>query len=258
MPAMPDEASHSPGGHAIVIPTYNERDNIEPLVHGILALGLGSQVIIVDDNSPDGTGRLADELARQHPSVQVIHRPGKLGLGTAHIAGLKLALAGDADPILTMDADFSHNPFYIPDLLASLSRWDVVIGSRYIEGGGTRFCTLPRQVLSRGANLFARAMLGLQAEDGTAGFRGYRRAVLNAIALDAIKSDGYSFLVEVLYRCQRGGWSIGEVPIVFENRQCGDSKISKTEIWKAVGTVLRLSRERFRPPVDVTPPAVTS
>jgi dolichol-phosphate mannosyltransferase len=168
---------------------------------------------------------------------------------------MKAALSGDADHILTMDADFSHNPSYIPELLAALSQWDVVIGSRYVDGGGTRYCTLPRRVLSHGANRFARAMLGLQAGDATAGFRGYRRAVLGSIALDEIKSDGYSFLVEILSCCQRAGWSIGEVPIIFENRQCGDSKISKAEIYKAVGTVLRLSRDRIRLPVDARPPA---
>jgi dolichol-phosphate mannosyltransferase len=145
-----------------------------------------------------------------------------------------------------MDADFSHHPRYIPDLLAALVHYDVVIGSRYVPGGGTLYCTLPRQVLSRGANLFARTVLGLHAGDATAGFRGYRRAVLESIALDQIVSNGYSFLIEMLYHCQRQGWSIGEVPICFENRQRGASKISKTEILKAQQTVLRLGWERLR------------
>jgi dolichol-phosphate mannosyltransferase len=175
----------------------------------------------------------------------VIHRPGKLGLGTAHIAGIKAALDGGAALILTMDADFSHHPRYIPDLLAALECYDVVIGSRYVDGGGTRYCTAPRKALSRGANLFARTMLDLQAGDATAGFRGYRRAVLESIALDEILSDGYSFLIEMLYRCQQQGWCVGEVPIIFENRQRGASKISKTEIFKALGTVGRLSGERL-------------
>jgi dolichol-phosphate mannosyltransferase len=234
------------GRHAITIPTYNERDNIRPLVDGIIGLGLGSQVIIVDDNSPDGTGQLADELAAEHPALDVIHRPAKLGLGTAHIAGMKAALAAGADTVLTMDADFSHHPRYIPDLLAALERYDVVIGSRYVDGGGTLSCTWPRRALSRGANLFARSVLSLPAGDATAGFRGYRWEVLESIALDDIVSNGYSFLVEMLYRCQQRGWRIGEVPIIFENRQRGASKISRAEILRAMQTVLRLGWERLR------------
>jgi glycosyltransferase involved in cell wall biosynthesis len=231
--------------HAIIIPTYNERENIGLLVTQIVELDLDSQIIVVDDNSPDGTGQLADELAGQHPGLTVIHRPGKLGLGTAHIAGMKAALALGMEQILTMDADFSHHPRYVPDMLAALSGVDVVIGSRYVDGGGTRYCTLPRKALSRGANLFARSVLGLAAGDATAGFRGYRRAVLESIALDEIVSNGYSFLIEMLYRCQRRGWSIGEVAIVFENRQRGASKISRTEILRAMQTVLILGQERL-------------
>lgn len=243
-------------GHAIIIPTYNERENIASLVEGILDLDLGSQVMIVDDNSPDGTGELADELAMRHTGVQVIHRPGKLGLGTAHIAGMKATLRASAACILTMDADFSHHPRYIPDLLAGLERFDVVIGSRYVPGGDTLYCTAPRKALSRGANLFARTVLSLDAGDATAGFRGYRRTVLESIALDEIVSNGYSFLIEMLYRCQRQGWSIGEIPIVFENRQRGASKISKTEIARAMQTVMRLGWERFRRRPDAASPLV--
>jgi dolichol-phosphate mannosyltransferase len=232
--------------HAIIIPTYNERENIKLLVEEILDLELGSQVIVVDDNSPDGTGELADELAAEHPGVQVIHRPGKLGLGTAHIAGMKRALAQDAALILTMDADFSHHPRYLPAMLAGLRSDDVVIGSRYVPGGGTLHCTMPRKALSRGANLFARTALDLEAGDGTAGFRGYRREVLESINLDEIVSNGYSFLIELLYRCQNKGWRVGEVPIVFENRQRGASKISRAEIFRAMQTVVRLGWERLR------------
>ena len=232
--------------HAIIIPTYNERENIVLLVEKIVELGLDSQVIIVDDNSPDGTGQLADQLAAQHAGVGVIHRSGKLGLGTAHIAGIKAALDDGVANILTMDADFSHHPRFIPDLLAGLERFDLVIGSRYVPGGGTRYCTVPRKVLSRGANLFARSVLSLGAGDATAGFRGYHREVLESISLDDILSNGYSFLIEMLYRCQRQGWSVGEVPIIFENRQRGASKISRTEIFRAMQTVLRLGGERIK------------
>lgn len=244
--------------HTIIIPTYNERENIGLLAQGILGLELGSRVIIVDDNSPDGTGQLADELAGQHPGIQVIHRCGKLGLGTAHIAGMKAALDSDTAQIVTMDADFSHQPRYIPDLLAALDRLDVVIGSRYVPGGGTLQCTLPRKMLSRGANLFARTVLRLQASDATAGFRGYRRAVLESIALDEIVSDGYSFLIEMLHSCQQQGWQIGEVPIVFENRQRGASKISRTEILKAMQTVVRLGWERLGKGTGASPPPAES
>jgi dolichol-phosphate mannosyltransferase len=232
--------------HAIIIPTYNERENIGLLVEGIVDLELDSLIIIVDDNSPDGTGQLADELATKHTGMHIIHRPGKLGLGTAHIAGMKAALARDADYIVTMDADFSHHPRYLPDLLEALANFDLVIGSRYVAGGGTLYCTALRKALSRGANLFARTALSLHAGDATAGFRGYRRAVLESIPLDAIKSDGYSFLIEMLYHCQRRGWRVGEVPIIFENRQRGASKISRTEIFKALNTVARLSWHRLR------------
>jgi glycosyltransferase involved in cell wall biosynthesis len=177
--------------------------------------------------------------------MRVIHRPGKLGLGTAHIAGIRAALDAGVDYIVTMDADFSHHPRYIPGVLAALADHDLVIGSRYVPGGGTRYCTLPRKALSRGANLFARTVLSLAAGDATAGFRGYRRAVLESIALDEIVSNGYSFLIEMLYRCQRQGWTIGEVPIIFENRQRGASKISRTEILRAMQTVVRLGWERL-------------
>ena len=239
--------------HAVVIPTYNERENIGTLVESILGLGLDPRVIVVDDNSPDGTGRLADELARQHSVVHVVHRPAKLGLGTAHIAGMRAALDADATCVATMDADFSHHPRYLPDVVAALDQFDVVIGSRYVPGGGTLHCTAPRRALSRGANLFARTVLSLQAGDATAGFRGYRRAVLKSIPLDEIVSDGYSFLIEMLYRCQRHGWRVGEIPILFENRQQGASKISKTEILKAWQTVARSSAGESsvsRPPIS--------
>lgn len=231
--------------HAVIIPTYNERENIALLIDSIVGLGLDSEIYVVDDNSPDGTGELVSAIAVEHPQVHLIRRPAKLGLGTAHIAGIKGALATGNQGIVTMDADFSHDPCYIPDLLAGLTRFDVVIGSRYVPGGGTRYCTLPRQALSRGANLIARTVLSLHAGDATAGFRAYRRAVLESIPLDDIVSNGYSFLIEMLYRCQCRGWSIGEVPIVFENRRRGASKISRTEILKAMQTVFRLGAERL-------------
>ncbi len=226
----------------IIIPTYNERENIERLVTQLLALPLRAEVIVVDDNSPDGTGDIADQLAlKSNGRMDVVHRAGKLGLGTAHIAGFKHALAGDADLICTMDADFSHNPRYIPDMVTKIDQgYDLVIGSRYVPGGGTSGCTFMRKMLSWGANAFARILLSLHAHDTTAGFRCYRREVLNEVGLDEIQADGYSFLVEMLHRVQRHGWRVGEVPIIFENRRLGASKISQDEIIKAVWTVMRL------------------
>ncbi|MGQ9552611.1 MAG: polyprenol monophosphomannose synthase [Anaerolineae bacterium] len=230
----------------VIIPTYNERENIALLAEAILALPLPIGVIIVDDNSPDGTGQLADSLASQHGQVSVVHRPAKLGLGTAHIAGMKRALALGAKLIITMDADFSHHPRYVPEMVATMQNCDLCIGSRYVPGGGTLNCTWPRRVLSEGANAFARFMLGLAAHDCTAGFRCYRRQVLEKAPLDTIFSNGYSFLIEMLYYCQRQGARIGEVPIVFENRRRGQSKISRREIMNALYTVLRLATARPR------------
>jgi dolichol-phosphate mannosyltransferase len=227
----------------VIVPTYNEKENIEALVTQLLALPTLVSVIVVDDNSPDGTGAIADRLAAENDGrVQVIHRAGKLGLGTAYIAGFKRALAEGADLICTMDADFSHNPRYIPDMVGKIGEgYDLVIGSRYVRGGGASGCTWPRILLSWGANAFARFLLGLRAHDTTAGFRCYRREVLASVELDEIKASGYSFLIEMLYRVQRRGWQVGEVPIIFENRQLGTSKISRDEILKAMGTVVRLA-----------------
>lgn len=230
---------------AVIIPTYNESDNIVTLVKEIAGLQAVSHIIIVDDNSPDGTGQIADEMAKQYRGVHVIHRPGKLGLGTAYIAGFKFALTLPIDCIMTMDADFSHHPRYIPSLIAQTRVYDLSIGSRYVDGGGVVNSNLWRRFLSRMGNAVARLTLGLQASDCTAGFRCYRRQVLEAIDLDSIFSSGYSFLVEMLYKCQQLGYRVGEVPIIFENRRQGASKISQSEVWKAAYTVLRLGWERL-------------
>lgn len=232
----------------VIVPTYNEADNLDDLLSQLLALPVHLGAVVVDDNSPDGTGELADRWAVAYPGrVFVVHRPAKLGLGTAYISGFKKALLElGADRVLTMDADFSHNPRYIPDMIALSNRAHVVIGSRYVPGGGTRNCSWQRVVLSRGANLVARTLLGLKARDATAGFRLYRREVLLSIPLDEIFSSGYSFLVEMLFLCQRRGWQIGEVPIIFEDRRKGTTKISRQEIFKAQYTVFRLFLRRLR------------
>lgn len=232
----------------VIVPTYNEADNLDELLTEVLELPVELGVIIVDDHSPDGTGRLADQWAGRYPGrVHVIHRPGKLGLGTAYIAGFRKGLNElRAGRLLTMDADFSHNPRYIPDLIGLSQTRHVVIGSRYAPGGGQRNCTWKRVLLSRGANFVARSLLNLRAKDVTAGFRLYRREVLESIPLDQIFSSGYSFLVEMLFMCQRRGWQIGEVPIIFEDRRKGQTKISRQEVFKAQYTVLRLFLRRLR------------
>ena len=232
--------------NVVIVPTYNERENIRPLVEQLLALPIEIQVIVVDDNSPDGTGAIADELAASNSHVRVIHRSGKLGLGTAYVAGFKAALSMGADRILTMDADFSHHPRYVPDLVDRSRDADLVIGSRYVRGGGTRYCTLPRKALSWGANAFVKMVLWLQAMDCTAGFRCYRREVLESIDLDTIFSNGYSFLIEMLYRVQRRGWRVAEVPIIFEDRRLGRTKMSWREAVGLFTTILRLRWRKLR------------
>ena len=231
----------------VIVPTYNERDNIEILLDDLLSLPVSVNVINVDDNSPDGTGEMADMWAARYPDrVQVVHRTGKLGLGTAYIAGFHCAFESGFDRIMTMDADFSHHPRYIPAMLDLSRERDLVIGSRYVPGGGTLNCTAKRKALSRGANTFAKVMLGLRAQDCTAGFRCYRREVLQAIDLDNIRSNGYSFLIEMIFNVQRRGFSIGEVPIIFEDRRRGTSKISQNEVIRALQTVEHLSVRRFQ------------
>ena len=231
----------------VIVPTYNERDNIDILLDDLLSLPVGLSVINVDDNSPDGTGEAAEAWAARYPRrVQVVHRAGKLGLGTAYIAGFKRAFESDFDRVMTMDADFSHHPRYLPSMLDLSRARDLVIGSRYVPGGGTLNCSAKRRALSQGANPFAKVMLGLRAKDCTAGFRCYRREVLQAIDLDSIRSNGYSFLIEMIFYVQRRGFSIGEVPIIFEDRRRGASKISRNEILRALQTVERLSVRRVR------------
>lgn len=231
----------------VIIPTYNESDNIDELVQAILGLPVKIGMIIVDDNSPDGTGEKANLWSLKHPEeIHVIHRAGKMGLGTAYIAGFEFALSmPNIRRIMTMDADFSHHPRYIPDIINLSRDKHVVIGSRYVAGGGAVNCTKERILLSQVANLVAKLILGLEAMDTTAGFRLYRREVLESIPLDNIFSSGYSFLVEMLFMCQRRGWQIGEVPIIFEDRRAGTTKISRQEIYKAQYTILRLAARRL-------------
>jgi dolichol-phosphate mannosyltransferase len=228
----------------VIVPTYNEHENIVLLVPELLALPVSLNVLVVDDNSPDSTGLIVEEMAAREPRLSVIHRPGKLGLGTAYIAGFKKALATGAERILTMDADYSHHPRYIPEMIERSQTADLVIGSRYVRGGGAMGRSLPLRLVSYGGNAFAKIVLGLRAMDCTAGFRCYRRDVLEAIDLDSIISNGYSFLIEMLYLVQRRGWTVAEVPICYMDRQLGASKISRTEVTRALYTVVRLGASR--------------
>ncbi|MEZ4733780.1 MAG: polyprenol monophosphomannose synthase [Caldilineaceae bacterium] len=229
------------GSALMIVPTYNEAENIETLVQQLRTLPGDIHVLIVDDNSPDSTGHLADELARQDSGVQVLHRPGKLGLGSAYKAGFKTGLRQGYTFLCTMDADFSHEPALLPRLLTKAGQgYDLVIGSRYVSGGQIVDSTRLRKLVSYGANWLAHTILGVTARDCTAGFRCYRRQVLETINLDAIFSSGYSFLIEMAFYCQQAGFRIGEVPITFVNRRKGVSKISKNEIYKAFYTLIRL------------------
>jgi dolichol-phosphate mannosyltransferase len=232
----------------VLVPTYNEADNIDDLLAQLLALPESVGVIVVDDNSPDGTGSIGDLWSKKYPErVQIIHRPSKMGLGTAYIAGFYKGLHEmKASCLITMDADFSHNPKYISDMISMSKTCDLVIGSRYVQGGGSRNCTWKRVFLSKVANMVSRTLLGLEARDTTAGFRLYHKKVLESIPLDQIFSSGYSFLVEMLFMCQRRGWKTGEVPIIFEDRRLGKTKISRQEVIKAQYTVLRLFLRRLR------------
>jgi glycosyltransferase involved in cell wall biosynthesis len=233
--------STRPGPVLMIVPTYNERENLPALIRQLRGLPDDLHVLVVDDASPDGTGDLADTLAAQDAGVAVLHRSGKLGLGTAYRAGFAYGLARDYQVICTMDADFSHNPASVPALLVKLQNgYDLVVGSRYVPGGRVAGWPRMRKLLSFTANWLVHLFLGVTTRDCTAGFRCYRRRVLETIPLDTIFSSGYSFLIEMAFLCQQAGFRIGEVPITFVNRTQGASKISKVEIVRAMYTLLRL------------------
>jgi dolichol-phosphate mannosyltransferase len=223
----------------IIIPTYNEAENLSPLLQAIFSYAPLTDVLIVDDHSPDGTGELADELQKKDVRIQVMHRAGKLGLGTAYLAGFKFALAHGYDAAFEMDADFSHDPRYLPDFLRAIEDADVVIGSRYIVGGGTPNWSALRRLISGSGNIFARLMLGIRIHDCTSGFRCYRRKVLESIDLDAVQSHGYAFQVELTYSVMMQEFQMVETPIVFMDRRCGKSKMSHAIILEALTYVLR-------------------
>jgi dolichol-phosphate mannosyltransferase len=223
----------------IIVPTYNEAENLPLLLKEIFAYAPETEVLIVDDNSPDGTGELAEEIHRENPKVHVLHRPGKLGLGTAYIAGFKYAIEHNYYAAFEMDADFSHNPRYLPDFLKAIEQTDLVIGSRYIRGGSTPNWSLLRRFISGGGNIYARFMLGMPIHDCTAGFRCYRTIVLRSIDLDAIQSQGYAFQIEMAYRVTQQGFRVVEIPISFVDRRVGKSKMSRKIFIEGFLWVLR-------------------
>ena len=231
----------------VCLPTYNERENVEAMVDRLgEVLGADGIVLVIDDSSPDGTGEIADRLAAERDWVHVLHRPRKEGLGPAYLDGFRRALELGADLILEMDCDFSHDPADVPRLIAAAEDADLVLGSRYVPGGGTRNWGALRRLISRGGSLYAQLLLGVPIRDLTGGFKCYRRAVLETIDLDAIHSKGYAFQIETTYRALRAGFRVVEVPIVFVDREVGGSKMSRSIVLEAVWKVpaLRLGSLR--------------
>lgn len=237
----------------VVIPTYNEAENVEGIIRATLAelervAPNAHRILIVDDNSPDGTGAIADRLAERHPQLEVLHRNAKTGLGHAYLAGFAHALAGDAELVIEMDADFSHDPRYLEQLLAAARNADMVLGSRYVEGGGTENWGMVRRLISRGGSLYARTVLRVQIHDLTGGFKCIHRRVLETIGLDTVRAEGYVFQIEVTYRALLAGFRVVEVPIVFRDRSVGASKMSSRIALEAMWAVPHLRR--------TAPPAV--
>ena len=228
----------------VCVPTYNEAENVVPIVEAILAAA-PVEVLVVDDGSPDGTGQLADAIAAREPRVHVLHREKKEGLGRAYLAAFAWALARPYDLVLEMDADFSHHPRYLAPMLARAREADLVLGSRYVEGGGTVNWGLGRRILSKGGSLYARTILGVPYRDLTGGFKCFRREVLEAIDLATVQCTGYAFQIELTYRVHRRGFRVAEVPIVFEDRRVGKSKMSRRIVLEAIRKVWSIRGSGF-------------
>lgn len=235
----------NPGKTLVMTATYNEIDNLPQLVEEVFHFAPEVDFLVIDDNSPDGTGRWCDEQAAANPKIHCVHRSGKLGLGTAIIAGMKYAIEHGYDYVLNMDADFSHHPRYLPAMIATMSPpdvqpVDVAIGSRYVPGGGTEGWPLKRKLISRAVNLYARWLLWLKPKDVSGGYRNYRVSKLKELPLDQIRSRGYSFQEEVLWLLRRRGARFAEVPIIFADRERGQSKINRSEAWSALRIIFQL------------------
>lgn len=224
----------------VIIPTYNEKENIERIATAVIEQDERLSVLVVDDNSPDGTGQIADRLAGENPRVMVLHRQAKNGLGQAYIAGFKYTLEKGFDYIFEMDADFSHDPKYLPDFLKTIENYDLVLGSRYIPGGGVVNWPADRIMISKIGNIYARIITGMPIADATGGFKCFRRDVLEAIDFDEVRSNGYSFQIEMSFRAYKKGFSIKEIPITFKDREDGTSKMSKKIVREAIVMVPRL------------------
>jgi dolichol-phosphate mannosyltransferase len=225
----------------IITPTYNERDNLETFLSLVFGALPTVHVLVVDDNSPDGTGKLADEIASKDERVKVLHRPGKMGLGTAYLAGFRWALQDDYAIVFEMDTDLSHDPKYIPDFLRAIDAGaDMVIGSRSVDGGGVEGWGPGRHLLSKGGSLYARTILGVSVRDLTAGYKAFTRRALEAIELDRVQSNGYSFQIELTYRLLNKGFKVVEIPTIFVDRRVGQSKMSRKIFAEAIGMVWKL------------------
>ncbi len=225
----------------VCIPTYNERDNLQPITRAVLEADPRVDILVVDDNSPDGTGQLADELAAKEPRIRVLHRAKKEGLGRAYLHAFRQALDWGYTYILEMDADFSHDPRHLPELLDTAQGGaDLVLGSRYVPGGGTVNWGVGRKIISRGGSLYARTILGVGIRDLTGGFKCFHRRVLESIDLEAVRSTGYAFQIELTYRALKQGFTVCEVPIVFEDRRVGQSKMSRKIFLEALTMVWKL------------------
>ena len=243
----PRGAADPGSGVWVILPTYNEADNVEPIAAAILAVLPAAVLLVVDDGSPDGTGRLADALAAADPRVRVRHRPVKQGLGRAYLDGFGVALAAGATMVVQMDADFSHDPAALPGLVAPIAggEADLVIGSRYTAGGSVVDWGFARRVISRGGSLFARMVLGLRPNDLTGGFKAWRASTLTAVPFDGIHAGGYVFQIEMTFRASRAGARIREVPITFRDRRVGQSKMSRRIIVEALVVVVQLRAEEI-------------
>ena len=234
-------------GALICIPTYNERENISEIVPAILSEVEAANILVIDDSSPDGTGEIAARMAEDEPRLHVMHRTEKAGLGKAYLAGFAWGLERGYQVIVEFDADFSHQPSYLPEMFARLSRVDVVVGSRRVKGGGVENWGIHRRVLSFGGSLYARLALGVSVRDLTGGFNGFHRAVLEAIDFESIESTGYAFQIEIKYRCIQAGFRLEEMPIVFPDRTRGESKMSANIMGEAMKQVWRLRLSGWRP-----------
>ena len=231
----------------VVTPTYNEADNLEAFVRALFGAVPDAHVLVVDDGSPDGTGKIADRLAGSDERVRVLHRGGKLGIGTAYLDGFRFGLREGYDVLVQMDTDLSHDPAHLPAMLRAIEEGaDVVLGSRNIAGGGVRGWGLGRHVLSKGGSLYSRTILGLSIRDLTSGYKAFRREVLEGLDLASIRSEGYSFQIEMTWRALRGGFSVVEVPIVFVDRRAGESKMSRQIFLEAVAMVWKLRLDQVR------------